>query len=85
MEAWKWALAPLDKAGGTMNDPSDITSDVMQRIDRGAKRAIAEAVEEHRRAGRSIAISRDGQVVILPPEAIPPLQPDPGGDAPTHA
>lgn len=38
------------------------------RIDLGIKAAIATALEEHRRAGRKVAIWRDGQVVqIIPP------------------
>ena len=41
------------------------------KIDAGIKAAIADAIEEHRRAGRTIAISRDGKVVILTPDQIP--------------
>lgn len=38
------------------------------RIDLGIKAAIAAALEEHRRAGRKVAIWRDGQMVhIIPP------------------
>ena len=48
-------------------------SDLHQKIDAGVHKAIAEAVERHRRLGESIAISRDGKVVILSPEEIPPL------------
>jgi len=44
-----------------------------ERIDKGVQKAIAEAVERHRRLGESIAISQDGKVVILSPEEIPPL------------
>ncbi len=42
-----------------------------EKVDIGIKAAVAEAIEEHRRAGRSIAIWRDGQVVILTPDQIP--------------
>ena len=42
-----------------------------ERIDKGVQKAIAEAVERHRRLGESIAISQDGKVVILSPEEIP--------------
>ncbi len=37
--------------------------------------AVARAVEEHRRLGNPIAISRDGQVVWIPPEEILPYEP----------
>jgi len=42
-----------------------------QRIDAGVKAAVAEAIEEHRRMGRSIVIWRDGQIVWLTPDQIP--------------
>jgi predicted ABC-type ATPase len=38
--------------------------------------AVAEAIEEHRRMRRPIAIWRDGKVVKIPPEEIEPLNPD---------
>jgi hypothetical protein len=41
------------------------------KIDAGVKAAVATALEEHRRAGRSIVIARDGQIVTLPPDQIP--------------
>lgn len=38
------------------------------RIDLGIKAGVASALEEHRRAGRKVAIWRDGRVVqIIPP------------------
>ena len=39
-------------------------------IDRVVRRAVRNAVLEHKRAGRSIAVWRDGKVVIVPPEEI---------------
>ena len=42
-------------------------------IHAGVKAAIAEAIETHRKAGRSIVIWRDGKVVAIPPEQITPL------------
>ncbi|PIG91371.1 hypothetical protein [Gloeocapsopsis sp. IPPAS B-1203] len=36
--------------------------------------AIAQAIERHRRLGESIAIWRDGKVVILEADQIPELQ-----------
>jgi hypothetical protein len=50
------------------------------KIDAGAKAAVAEAVEEHRRAGRSIVVMRDGEVVTIQPEDIPPLEDSRVGD-----
>ena len=41
-------------------------------IDNAITEAVARAIEEHRRLGHSIAIWRDGKVVIVPPEEIPP-------------
>lgn len=36
----------------------------------GVKEAIALALERHKRLGESIAVWKDGQVVIVPPEEI---------------
>jgi hypothetical protein len=44
-------------------------------ITRIGAEAIALAVEEHRRLGNPIAVWRDGQVVWIPPEEIPPYTP----------
>jgi len=41
------------------------------RIDELVRAAVANAMEEHRRVGRSIVVWRDGQVVTIPPEEIP--------------
>jgi hypothetical protein len=41
------------------------------KIDAGVKAAIAKALAEHRKSGRSIVIARDGQIVTLPPDQIP--------------
>lgn len=43
------------------------------KIDAGVKNAIAEAIEKHRKLGQSIAIWRDGKVVILTADEIPKL------------
>ena len=40
----------------------------------GARLAIAQAVERHRKLGESIAIWRDGKVVVLTADQIPPMQ-----------
>jgi hypothetical protein len=42
----------------------------------GVKEAIAQAIERHRRLGESIAVWKDGKVVILPAEEIPALNQD---------
>lgn len=39
-------------------------------IDEAMKRAVREAVLEHKRAGNPIATWRDGKVVWIPPEEI---------------
>lgn len=35
------------------------------------RRAVREALWRHKRLGQSVAASRDGKVVIVPPEEIP--------------
>ncbi|HEX8835219.1 MAG TPA: hypothetical protein VF719_13510 [Abditibacteriaceae bacterium] len=45
-------------------------SAIGQKIDAGAKAGVTAALEEHRRAGRSIVTLRDGVVVTIPPEEI---------------
>ncbi|MGG6270757.1 hypothetical protein ACQ4M3_39610 [Leptolyngbya sp. AN03gr2] len=49
---------------------------INQKIRDGVKVAIAQAIERHRRLGESIAVWRDGKVVILEADQIPPLQPE---------
>lgn len=39
-----------------------------QKIDAGVRAAVAAALEEHRRAGRRVAILRSGRVVLAMPE-----------------
>ena len=38
------------------------------RAEMAMKEAVAAAIAEHHRAGRSVPIWRDGRVVMLPPE-----------------
>ncbi len=45
-----------------------------QQIRAGVKAAISEAIERHRRLGESIAIWKDGQVVVLTADQIPVVQ-----------
>jgi hypothetical protein len=45
-------------------------------VDAAMKKAAHEAVRRHKLLGESIAVSRDGKVVILPPEEIPDFRED---------
>ncbi len=44
------------------------------KINEGVKAAISKAIERHRSLGESIAIWRDGKVVILTADQIPQIQ-----------
>ena len=46
--------------------------DLRQKITAGVKAAVASALEEHRRAGRLVAIWQNGRVRIVPPEVPSP-------------
>ena len=50
-------------------------------VDAAMKKAAHDAVRRHKLLGESIAVSRDGKVVILPPEEIPDFPED---DAPVR-
>jgi hypothetical protein len=55
----------------------------LELLDTLVNEAVALAVEEHRRLGNPIAVWRDGKVVWIPPEEIPPYTPlssDPATD-----
>jgi hypothetical protein len=45
------------------------------KITEGVKAAIARALERHRKLGESIAVWRDGRMVILTADRIPPIPP----------
>ncbi|MFM7878312.1 MAG: hypothetical protein ACKO8M_18005 [Microcystis panniformis] len=53
-----------------MTEP--IPDQLSERIDTGVRVAIAEAIERHRLLGESISIFKDGQIVTLTAEQIPP-------------
>jgi hypothetical protein len=53
-----------------MTEP--IPDKLSERIDIGVRVAIAEAIEKHRLLGESISIFKDGQIVTLTAEQIPP-------------
>lgn len=44
------------------------------KINKGVEEAIAQAIERHRKLGEAIAVWRDGKVVILTADQIPPMQ-----------
>ncbi len=56
---------------------NEASSELLRKIDAGIKAAIAEAIEEHRRMGRSIVVWREGKVVTIPPSKITPQRKDP--------
>ncbi len=51
--------------------PREEQSNLGMNIDKGIKIAVAEALERHRKLGESIAVYRDGKIVILQGEEIP--------------
>jgi hypothetical protein len=48
--------------------------ELQKKIDMGVKKAIAEAIEKHRLLGQSISVERDGKVITIPADQIPPLK-----------
>lgn len=52
--------------------------EIVRNMGIGVRRGVARALAEHKRAGRSIWVSRDGKVVEIPPEKIqaPVMQSD---------
>ena len=65
-------MKPADKLQQTLMNESRLTK-IHQKIDAGVKVAIAEAIERHRKLGESISIWKDGKVVTLTADQIPPL------------
>jgi hypothetical protein len=49
---------------------ADKVKELRQKIDAGVKTAVASALEEHRRAGRSIVVWKHGKVVTIRPDEI---------------
>jgi hypothetical protein len=49
-------------------------SELHQKIDQGVKKAIADAIEKHRKLGESISIFQDGKVITLKADEIYKLQ-----------
>lgn len=50
--------------------PADRVNDI-PRILRALRRAVREALQDHKRAGNPVAIWRNGRVEWIPPEEIP--------------
>ena len=46
------------------------SSSLFERIDHGAKKAIQIALLEHKKLGRTIHISKEGQIIAIPAEHI---------------
>ena len=44
--------------------------DLFEKIDLGVRRGAARALTEHKKAGKSIAVSRNGKIIRIPPEEI---------------
>lgn len=55
------------KGGGKMNLEND---EISRRMKLGVLQGVARALAEHKKAGRSIVIWKDGKVVKVPPEEI---------------
>jgi len=47
-----------------------------EQIEAAMNKGIRQAIRRHKLLGESIAVSRDGKVVILPPEEIPDFPDD---------
>ena len=45
-------------------------NDLFERIDFGIRRGVARALAEHKKAGKSIVISKNGKIIEIPPEKI---------------
>lgn len=44
-----------------------------EKAEEALKRAVAKAIEEHRRRGVPVVIWKGGRIQIIPPESIPPM------------
>ena len=54
--------------------PEPQLNQLHQKIDQGVNKAIAEAIEKHRKLGEAIAVWQNGEVVILSADQIPNLE-----------
>ncbi len=62
----------MDRDSGSRSLKRAEQDDVLRKFEIGVRRGVAQALEEHRRAGRSIVVWKDGKIVWIPPEQIPP-------------
>lgn len=60
----------MEKIHGVLEMGIYDNQELMRRIDLGVRRGVARAIAEHKKAGRSIVVWRDGKVVKVPPEDI---------------
>jgi hypothetical protein len=51
--------------------PHKLLTTHSKEIEEIFRRAVRHALWQHKRLGQSVAVSRNGQVVMLPPEEIP--------------
>jgi len=63
----------MDRDSGSRPLRKAEQDDVLRKFEIGVRQGVARALDEHRRAGRSIVVWRDGKIVWIPPEEIPPL------------
>lgn len=61
-------MEPDKKVG---NENLNIFAQFGDRISEACERAVREALQRHKAAGNSVAVSRDGKVVLLQPDEIP--------------
>lgn len=66
---------PLETADRDLT-PAERAQDI-PRIQEALRQAVREALRDHKRAGRSVAVWRDGRVAWIPPEEIPDWPADP--------
>jgi phosphopantothenate synthetase len=60
----------MEKNNGLEANGQDIFSRYGDQIDEACKRAVREALLKHKLAGNPVAVSRDGNVVLLQPDEI---------------
>ena len=54
----------------TIGPKQDLFDRYSDEINRAYERAVREALLKHKRAGNSVAVYRDGKVVLIPPDEI---------------
>lgn len=59
------------------NIPADLLMSHGEEVEAIFRRAVRHALWQHKQLGQSIAVSRNGQVVLVPPEEISITDEDP--------